>query len=113
MEVCGGNSQAGIRQCLEIKARENAQLLRQAENRLFAAIAKWDEDQKFIKAATAKFTAANKAYATYRTTQCAFAASLGGAAIGNALPMRQLACPIDLDSARTQLLNISAGTLPR
>ena len=85
--------------------------LKRAEEQVAAAISKWDEDAKFIDLAKKKLRASNKAYEQYRDAQCAFAYSLGGGAIGNALEMRRLTCRIELDIGRIKQLNTDMSAL--
>ena len=112
LEQCGAFSEAGMRECLAKKARESAAGLRRAEERAIAALSRWDEDARFINLAKEKLKASSKAYAHYRDAQCAFAASLGGGAIGNALELRRLSCLVGLNNGRTQQINADASELP-
>ena len=54
----------------------------------------------------------SKAYAHYRDAQCAFAASLGGGAIGNALELRRLSCLVGLNNGRAKQINTDSSELP-
>ena len=110
---CGAYSQAGMRECLAKKSNESQAALERAEGQAVAALSKWDEDEKFIKLAKAKLIASSKAYKRYRDAQCAFATSLGGGAIGNALELRRLSCRIELDIGRTTELNTELSALPK
>ena len=111
LEECGAYSQAGMRECLEKESRASNAALNRAEEQVAAAISKWDEDARFINLAKKKLSASNKAYEQYRDAQCAFASSLGGGAIGNALEMRRLTCRIELDIGRIKQLNTDMSTL--
>ena len=111
LEQCSAYSQAGMRECLEKKSRASNAALKRAEEQATAAISKWDEDARFIDLAKKKLKAANKAYEQYRDAQCAFAYSLGGGAIGNALEMRRLTCRIELDIGRIKQLHTDMSTL--
>lgn len=111
LEQCGAYSQAGMRECLEKESRASNAALKRAEEQVAAAISKWDEDAKFIDLAKKKLRASNKAYEQYRDAQCAFAYSLGGGAIGNALEMRRLTCRIELDIGRIKQLNTDMSAL--
>ncbi len=112
LEECGAYSEAGMRECLAKKAHESAMILRGAEGQAIAALSKWDEDAKFINLAKEKLRVSNKAYEQYRDAQCAFAASLGGGAIGNALELRRLSCLVGLNNGRAKQLNADASELP-
>ncbi|SEO19843.1 Protein of unknown function [Duganella sp. CF517] len=112
LEECGAYSQAGMRECLAQKSRESGAALRRAEEQAIAALSTWDEDAKFIHLAKQKLRASSKAYERYRDAQCAFAASLGGGAIGNALEMRRLSCQVGLNNARSKQLNTDLAALP-
>ena len=111
LEQCGAYSQAGMRECLEKESRASNAALKRAEEQAAATISKWDEDAKFIDLAKKKLRASNKAYEQYRDAQCAFAYSLGGGAIGNALEMRRLTCRIELDIGRIKQLNTEMSAL--
>ena len=112
LEECGAYSEAGMRECLAKKSHQSAVVLRRAEERAIAALSNWDEDAKFINLAKEKLRVSNKAYAQYRDAQCAFAASLGGGAIGNALELRRLSCLVGLNNGRTKQLNADSSELP-
>jgi hypothetical protein len=112
LEECGAYSQAGMRECLAKKSRESAFALKQAESKAVAAIAKWDEDAKYVALAKEKLKASDAAFERYREAQCALAASLGGGAIGNALEIRRLACVTDLNRLRAESVSAAATALP-
>lgn len=101
-----------MRECLAKKSDESNAVLRRAEEQAIAALSKWDEDAKFINLAKNKLRASSKAYERYRDAQCAFAAALGGGAIGNALEMRRLSCLIGLNIERAKQLTSAASALP-
>jgi len=65
---------------------------------------KWKEDKKYVDLAKMRFAASRKAFIEYRDKQCAFAASLGGGAIGHALETRRLACMTELNNRRAEQL---------
>lgn len=110
---CGALSQAGMRECLAKKASASQASLRRAESDAAAALGRWDEDAKYAASAKRKLDASNKAFEKYRETQCAFASSLGGGAIRNALELRRLSCTIDLNNSRASALSSSIAKLPR
>jgi uncharacterized protein YecT (DUF1311 family) len=112
LEQCGAYSEAGMRECLAKKSHESTTALKRAEERAIVALSKWDEDAKYVNLAKEKLRASSKAYEQYRDAQCAFATSLGGGAIGNALEMRRLACLVGLNAGRTKQLNIDSSALP-
>ena len=112
-EQCGANSQAGMRDCLQQQASSSAALLKQAQDQAAAAIGNWDEDAKYVKQAKAKLQASNLAFDKFAAAQCAFAASLGGGAIGNALELRRLACSADLQAQRAAQLHRDSAALPQ
>jgi hypothetical protein len=115
-QACGARTMrclfaSRMRECLEKESRASNAALKQAEEQAAAAISKWDEDARLIDLAKKKLRASNKAFEQYRDAQCAFAYSLGGGAIGNALEMRRLACRIELDMERIKQLNADMSAL--
>ena len=113
MDGCGEHSQAGIRDCLSKKVEEGTAQLKQAEDQAAQAIAKWDEDAKYVKAAKARLQTASAAFKKYSQAQCAFVSALGGGAIGNALENRRMACVVDLTAARVAQLTADTASLPQ
>ena len=101
-----------MRECLAKKSSESNAALKRAEKQAITALSKWDEDAKFINLAKKKLRASSKAYERYRDAQCAFASSLGGGAIGNALEMRRLSCVVGLNNERAKQLAKDASALP-
>ncbi len=112
LEQCGAHSEAGMRECLAKMSYETSTALKRAEAQAIAALSKWDEDAKYVNLAKEKLRASGKAYEQYRDAQCAFASSLGGGAIGNALELRRLSCLVGLNTERTKQLKTDASTLP-
>jgi uncharacterized protein YecT (DUF1311 family) len=112
LEQCGAFPEAGMRDCLAKKYQESTTALRRAEGQALVALSKWDEDAKYISLAKGKLSASSKAYQLYRDAQCAFAYSLGGGAIGNALELRRLSCLVGLNSERTKQLLAGVSELP-
>lgn len=102
----------GVRECLEKKAEASAADLKDAEKKVLDALAKWDEDPKYVKQAKARLSASKKEFGKYRDAQCSFASSLGGGAIGNALEMGRLACVSELNSRRAFQLRDLVSDLP-
>jgi uncharacterized protein YecT (DUF1311 family) len=113
VDECGALSQAGMRACLARKSAESQGALKRVESDLVSALAIWDEDAKYARLAKERLAASSRAFEQYRETQCAFASSLGGGAIGSALDMRRLTCAIELNDARTRLLSSDIAGLPR
>lgn len=111
-DECSAYSQSGMRDCLEKKLRESENTLKQAEEAAVSSLCKWDEDAKQVSAVKNKLKAANANYVRYRDAQCAFAASLGGGAIGNALEIRRLACVAELNNRRAAQLRSTIADLP-
>ena len=111
-EECSAYSQAGMRKCLEKKANASAAELGKAEDKVRKSLAKWVEDTKYIDLAKSKLETSSKEFARYRETHCAFNASLGGSAIGNALEIRRLACVFELNSRRTEQIRYAVTDLP-
>ncbi len=103
---------SGVRECLEKKQKISETELMRAEKKIGESFAKWDEDPKFINLAKVKLVASKKAFIQYREAQCAFATSLGGGAIGNALDMRHLACVAELNNRRAEQLRSAISSLP-
>lgn len=112
-EQCSANGQAGMRECLQQQLSSSTAALKQAEVKAAAAIGTWDENAKYIKLAKSKLQASNAAFQKFAVAQCAFAASLGGGAAGNALELRRLACSADLNTQRAAQLNRDIDTLPQ
>ena len=112
LDECSAFSQAGMRDCLAQKLAESSAALKQAEGEFADALAKWDEDAKYIKLASASFKTANAAFRKYSESQCALKSALGGGAAGNALALRRLACAVELNAARIDDLKRTAASLP-
>ena len=111
-EECSAFSEAGMRDCLTEKSKKSQKALSQAEEKVVDTLSKWDEDSKFLQLAKARLSASGKAFAKYRDEQCAFASSLGGGAIGNALEIRRLACVTELNNRRAAQLRDAVSDLP-
>lgn len=102
-------SMAAVRECLDKKEVESEVTLKRAEANLLRAIARWDIEPPYIAATKARLAAARKSFARYREDHCAYAKSVGGTAIGNALEMRRAACVAELNNQRAEQLRISAA----
>lgn len=59
-----------------------------------------------------KVSASTAALKQAENEHCAFAASLGGGAIGSALEIKRLACVLELNLGRGEQLRTAASTLP-
>lgn len=101
----------GMRECLEAKARASSVELKEAQIAALTAVSGWNEDQRYIVAASSKLASAEQAFVRYRTAQCAFAFALGGGAIGNALDVRRLACEAEQNLIRASQLRAAAFDL--
>ncbi|NHZ92813.1 DUF1311 domain-containing protein [Massilia sp. CCM 8733] len=112
-EKCNQFSQADRRDCLDKMVVDSAVALKQAEARAAAAIAGWDEDDKYIMAAKARLKASVAAFARFRQVQCAFATSLRGGAAGDAHEISRLACVADINTQRSLQLARETADLPR
>lgn len=106
------STQANMRRCLASAAAESAADLAQAEREAVAAIARWDEDARYRLAASAALRQSQRSFEQDRAVQCAFAAALGGGAIGNALALRRFACMTDLNRMRAAWLRRQGRALP-
>ncbi|WKB52272.1 lysozyme inhibitor LprI family protein [Eleftheria terrae] len=111
-QACGHHSQAGMRDCLAALADDSTSALRQAEARAQAALQRWDEDARYVAAATARLAAAARAFGRYREAQCGWAASLRGGAAGNAREITRLACVVELNRGRVRQLDTAMAPLP-
>jgi len=112
LEKCAAHSQAGMRECLMGQTQQSEAALRKAESSVLAAIAKWDEDEKYVTHAKDQLRLSKKRFAEYRDAQCAFHTSLGGGAIMNGLEQRRLTCISDLNNKQAELYVDKASTLP-
>ena len=112
LEACSAYSQSGMRDCLAKKVRESETKLKQAANKAISILSKWDENAKYIATAKEKIKLSDKTFVQYREAQCAFAAALGGGAIGNALEMRRLACVYQLNTSRAAQLENAVINIP-
>lgn len=102
----------GVRECLQEKHRASEVNLKRVEKNARESLDKWDEDPRYIKATRARLVASREAFIKYRETQCAFASSLGGGAIGNALEVQRLACVAELNNRRAEQLRDAVSDLP-
>jgi hypothetical protein len=112
VDECFAYSEAGARDCLTKNLRKTEHALKTAQDKAVATLSKWDEEARYIAAARQRLHASAAAFERYRQAQCAFAYSLGGGAIGNALDMLRLACEIELNSKRATEVSNAISTLP-
>jgi len=111
-QACSQFGQAGMRECLVKKHADSAAALKAAEASMAAAVARWDEGRRYVKAAQTRLSAANAAFSTFSRANCAFDRALGGGAAGNALENRRLACGADMNNRRADELKRMAGAVP-
>lgn len=112
LDECSSHPQAGMRECMAKKVSASNVALKQAEDQARSALAKWDEDAKYVKLAVARLNASSREFSRYREATCAFEASLGGGAIGSALEVRRMTCILDLNLRRAEQLGSAASELP-
>lgn len=112
VEECAALSQNDMRTCLEKKSMASERELALAEQAASLALARWDEDPKYIRSASAALKTSSKSFMQFRDAQCRFVASLGGGAIGNALTLRQLACVTDLNRQQAASIQQAVANLP-
>lgn len=112
-ECSAAGSQVDMRDCLQEKVRESEKTLKDAQATALRTIAGWDEDAKYTRVTKERLAAAGQAFARYRKAECAFAASLGGGAIGAALELQRLACVAALNQQRAQDLSRAVSYLPQ
>jgi uncharacterized protein YecT (DUF1311 family) len=101
-DACSEYSMVGIRYCLAGKAKKSQKALRQAEKKVLAAFAQWDEDEKYVKLAKANLAASGKEFIKYRHIHCEFISSLSGG--GNSHGMGLYACIAELNYRRAKQL---------
>lgn len=111
-DECDAYSEDGMRDCLATKVRESQKTLEQAEKQVTIRLSRWDQEAQYIKQAKAKLVASGRAFSKYRQEQCAFAMSLGGSAIGNALEIGRLACVAELNNRRAKQLRDAVSDMP-
>ncbi|MCY1539992.1 hypothetical protein D9M68_756060 [compost metagenome] len=105
-------SMAAMRTCLDKKQAQSEAVLKRAEAQARRGISRWDEDEKYIDLAKTRLAVSGRIFAKYRTEHCAFAASMGGGAIGNALEMGRAACVAELNQRRAEQLRLLVSELP-
>ncbi|MDR1969062.1 MAG: DUF1311 domain-containing protein [Burkholderiaceae bacterium] len=122
LRECAQLSEAQANDCLARKAANSQKALRQAEKKVLgllsqSQLADLDESMggghKYVNRAKTPFTAANRAFPSYRDAQCEFLASLEkGGAMGAAPYLRRSACVAELNDRRTQQLRDAASHFP-
>lgn len=103
-DECSAYSQAGMRECLAKHVAASEQALTAAEGRLKTALAKWDEDKKYVDLAKSRLLTATHAFPQGRDAQCAFASSLAGGAAGDSHEIYRLACVAEFNYLRARQL---------
>lgn len=111
-EECAALSQNDMRTCLEQNAAASELELVLAERAASSAMARWDEDPKYIRSASAALKTSSKSFMQFRHAQCGFVASLGGGAIGNAAILRRLACMTELNRQQAASIQQAVANLP-
>ncbi len=111
-EACSDSSQADMRECLANEAAESAKALAQAESQMQNVLANWDEDDKYREEASAALVEANRSFASYRASQCAFGKALSGGAAGNSSELLRLSCEAALNKQRATQLQSAASGVP-
>lgn len=94
------------------KSAASEHVLVLAERAASSAMARWDEDPKYIRSASVALKTSSKSFMQFRHAQCGFVASLGGGAIGNALTLRRLACVTDLNRQQAASIQQAVANLP-
>ncbi|WP_167224551.1 lysozyme inhibitor LprI family protein [Massilia rubra] len=113
-ENCDQFSQSDRRDCVDKMATDSALVLKEAEAKAVAAIAGWDEDDKYTRLAKSRLAASRIAFARFRQAQCAFATSMRGAAAGDSHEISRLACVANMNAARViDLARETAGLPPK
>jgi Arc/MetJ-type ribon-helix-helix transcriptional regulator len=110
-ESCSEFSQAGIRDCLEEKAKESEKVLQQAERDALDKLTKWDESDRYIQKSRANMSAAAGEFARYRKAHCAYSASLIGGGAGNGYEQGRFCCIAELNFRRAKQLRDSVNDL--
>ncbi|NHZ65913.1 lysozyme inhibitor LprI family protein [Massilia genomosp. 1] len=111
LALCDQFSQADIRDCIAKQAATSAAVLKAAQAKVVAAMAKWDEDENYVNVARAKLKQANIVFVRYRESECGYATSLVGGAAGNSHEISRLACVADLNTQRAARLTRDAKFL--
>jgi hypothetical protein len=115
VEECGDvGSSADVGRCYARKAKESEIALKEAEKKMRVALDKWFIEEQYIRLAKTRLTASGEDFIRYRESQCAFAWSLGGSAIGHALDMVRDSCIAGENNHRAaQIIIYTTDVLPR
>lgn len=113
LDDCEQYSMAGKHDCLAKLAGDSALALKQAQAEAAAAIARWDEIDRYIKVAGTKLKASNAAFAAHRDAQCALAMAVVGGGAGNARDSKRLGCVVRMNLQRAGDLASETGNLAR
>jgi len=103
---------AGINECLTDKVSQSVTRLRDAHSFATRQLAAWDEDARYVKLARTRLAAADRSFENFKRAHCAFAASMGGGAVGHALETGRLACVADLNVRQADLIRSLVARLP-
>jgi len=100
-----------IRACVAKQAQDSQPVLQSAEAKMAETLSShWDEDERYIRDAQAKFAAAKQAFANYRAAQCDFEASLAGGRLNRNTVSE--ACEAELNTRRAARLHDGVAYLP-
>jgi hypothetical protein len=110
-DSCNEFSQAGIRSCLEEKAKESEKVLQQAETDALDKLTKWAEDSRYIHKSKTNLIAASKEFIRYRKSHCVYSASLIGSGAGNGYEQGRFCCIAELNLRRAKQLRDSVADL--
>jgi Lysozyme inhibitor LprI len=105
---CSGDpgGEAGMRDCLDRKAKASATELRRTESNMRGALPKVDIWPRFVTEAKTRFNQSSRAFTRYRAIKCAFNDSLAGGAAGNSREIMRLACVAELNWQRVEQLRL-------
>lgn len=101
-----------VRACLQKKRAASELDLKRAEASARDVLARWDEEDIYVRKTLARLAASGEAFAKYRTVQCAFVSSLGDGAIGTVLEVQRLACIAELNNRQADRLRDAASDVP-
>jgi uncharacterized protein YecT (DUF1311 family) len=99
-----------VRECVEKKAAESEQALKDAEKALLEKLLHWDEDAKYINAARKAIALEEKTFIKYRKDRCALSASMAGGSFGTSI--RRDGCLAELNDRRAKQLRDLVADLP-
>lgn len=102
-------SQVDVAYCLEKIFYISEAELDKSQWKLFNELSKWDEGRDYIVRAKNKLKKSHKEFIKYRDSECDFAHSLGGGAIG--LNKITYSCLAELNFQRAKLLDLYRSEL--